>query len=199
MFTGIIQQVGAIESVSLSGGTGTLRIRAAEWTPPLTIGESVAVEGVCLTLTEQRGNTLAFDLLRETLDRTNLGRKKMGDRVNLERALRVGDPLGGHFVTGHVDATGAVRKITPAGRDWILEIACAPEWMAQMIPKGSIAVSGVSLTLVDVMRDGFTVHLIPHTWSNTSLSALRPGDAVNLETDMLGKYVQRLLDARAAH
>ena len=198
MFTGIIQQVGAIESVSLSGGTGTLRIRGAEWTPSLAIGESVAVEGVCLTLTEPRGHTLLFDLLRETLDRTNLGRKKTGDRVNLERALRVGDPLGGHFVTGHVDATGTVRKITPVGRDWILEIQCAPEWMGQMIPKGSIAVSGVSLTLVDVMRDAFTVHLIPHTWSNTSLSALRAGDAVNLETDMLGKYVQRLLDARAS-
>ncbi|HMP74915.1 MAG TPA: riboflavin synthase [Kiritimatiellia bacterium] len=197
MFTGIIQRLGIIESVERSGGHGRLRIRAGDWAPAIELGESIANEGVCLTVTEERKGVLTFDLLKETFDRTNLGAKKTGQRVNLERALRVGDALGGHFVTGHVDGVGRVRKITPVGRDWILEIACAPELMAQMVGKGSIAISGVSLTLVDLQRDGFTVHLIPHTWENTSLSELSPGDAVNLETDMLGKYVQRILSLRA--
>lgn len=196
MFTGIIQRMGVIESIERSGGHGRIRIRAGEWDPAIALGESIAIEGICLTVTEDRKGLLAFDLLKETFDRTNLGEKKGGARVNLERALRVGDPLGGHFVTGHVDGVGRVRKITPVGRDWILEVACDPAMMAQMVGKGSIAVSGVSLTLVDLLRDGFTVHLIPHTWENTSLSELKPGDAVNLETDMIGKYVQRLVALR---
>jgi riboflavin synthase len=129
--------------------------------------------------------------LNETFERTNLGDKRNGQHVNLERALRVGDELGGHFVTGHVDGVGTVRKLTPVGRDWILDSHAAQELLAQMVVKGSIAVAGVSLTLVEVRRDGFTVHLIPHTWAETSLSELRPGDKVNLETDMLGKYVLR--------
>ena len=196
MFTGIIQRLGTVASVDRSGGHGRLHIRTEPWTPALELGESIAVEGVCLTVTGERNGVVSFDLLKETFDRTNLGGKKTGHRVNLERALRVGDALGGHFVTGHVDGVGQVRKITPVGRDWILEINCAPELMAQMVGKGSIALSGVSLTLVDLLRDGFTVHLIPHTWENTSFSELKPGDAVNLETDMLGKYVQRLLALR---
>lgn len=196
MFTGIIQRVGRIESIERSGGHGRLRLNAGAWNPAITVGESIAVEGVCLTVTEDRNGILFFDVLKETFDRTNLGEKKVGARVNVERALRAGDAIGGHFVTGHVDGVGRVRKITPIGRDWILEVQCDPSLMAQMVGKGSIAVSGVSLTLVDLFRDGFTVHLIPHTWANTSLSDLRPGDAVNLETDMIGKYVQRLLSLR---
>lgn len=193
MFTGIIQKLGRVESVEGAGGAGRLSLSAAPWPTPLQIGESIAVEGVCLTLTGRKRDTLQFDLLQETFARTNLGDKRPGHRVNLERALRVGDPLGGHFVTGHVDGVGVVRSITPIGRDWILEVSCDQALMAQMVGKGSIACSGVSLTLVDLRRDAFTVHLIPHTWAETSLSELRPGDKVNLETDMLGKYAQRLL------
>ncbi len=196
MFTGIIQRLGVVETVEHGGGQGRLHVRTEPWTPALERGESIAVEGVCLTVTGDRKGVVTFDVLKETFDRTNLGSKTAGRRVNLERALRVGDPLGGHFVTGHVDGVGRARMITPVGRDRILEIACAPELMAQMVGKGSIAVSGVSLTLVDLMRDGFTVHLIPHTWSNTSFSELKAGDAVNLETDLLGKHVQRLLAQR---
>ncbi|MCS6771884.1 MAG: riboflavin synthase [Kiritimatiellae bacterium] len=198
MFTGIVQRTGEIETLERSGGHGRLRVRAGEWEPSISIGESVAVEGICLTVTEARFGVLSFDVLKETFDRTNLGEKKIGSRVNLERALRAGDPIGGHFVTGHVDGVGRVRKLTPIGRDWILEIGCDPELMMQMVGKGSIAVSGVSLTLVDLFDDGFTVHLIPHTWANTSLSELRPGDAVNLETDMIGKYVQRFVRLRTS-
>lgn len=193
MFTGIIQKTGRIVAVERSGGAGRLSVAAEPWATAVEIGESIAVEGICLTLTGQKHGTLHFDLLQETFARTNLGDKRTGHRVNLERALRVGDPLGGHFVTGHVDGVGTVRTVTPIGRDWILEVASPAELMAQMVGKGSIACSGVSLTLVDLRRDAFTVHLIPHTWAETSLSDLRPGDKVNLETDMLGKYVQRLL------
>jgi riboflavin synthase len=197
MFTGIIQRLGIIERLERNEGHGRLLVRAGSWSPKLDLGESIAVEGVCLTVSDVQEEVLAFDVLKETFDRTNLGEKKVGARVNLERALKVGDLLGGHYVTGHVDGIGRVRKITPVGRDWILEITCDPELMAQMVRKGSIAVSGVSLTLVDLLGDGFTVHLIPHTWANTSLSDLSPGHAVNLETDTIGKYVQRLLSLRA--
>lgn len=198
MFTGIIQKKGRVVAVERSGGPGRLAVAASPWERPLTIGESIAVEGVCLTLTGHRQDVLQFDLLNETFERTNLGDKRNGQHVNLERALRVGDELGGHFVTGHVDGVGTLRKLTPIGRDWILDVACAQELLAQMVVKGSIAVAGVSLTLVEVRRDGFTVHLIPHTWAETSLSELRPGDKVNLETDMLGKYVLRSISQRPA-
>lgn len=193
MFTGIVQGTGTVESVERGGGHGRLLVRAEIWNDPITIGESIAIEGVCLTVTQERNGILYFDLLKETFDRTNLGEKKIGSRVNLERALRVGDSLGGHFVTGHVDGVGRVKRLTPVGRDWILEISCERELLGQMVPKGSIAISGVSLTIVDLNPDSFTVHLIPHTWNITSLSDLRPGDAVNLETDMIGKYILRFL------
>jgi riboflavin synthase len=198
MFTGIVQKKGRIAAVERSGGSGRLSVEASAWDPALVTGESVAIDGVCLTLTGVKGLVMQFDLLKETFDRTHLGARRSGDSVNLERALRVGDALGGHFVTGHVDGVGTVRKITPVGRDWILEVACAPDLLLQMVGKGSIAVAGVSLTIVDLKRDAFTVHLIPHTWESTSLSALQPGQPVNLETDMLGKYVQRILSARTA-
>ncbi|MCO5061313.1 MAG: riboflavin synthase [Kiritimatiellae bacterium] len=196
MFTGIIQKLGSVEDVQHRGSHGQLRVRGGAWDPPLVLGESIAVEGVCLTVTCEPGEVITFDLLKETFDRTNLGSKGVGDRVNLERALRMGDALGGHFVTGHVDGTGHVRRITPVGRDHIIEVACAAKWMAQMVGKGSIAVCGVSLTLVDLMPDGFSVHLIPHTWENTTLGDLKLGSPVNLETDMLGKYVERAIALR---
>lgn len=197
MFTGIIQRMGVVEAIERSGGHGRLRVAAGSWSPAIELGESVAIEGVCLTVAEERAHILTFDVLQETFERTNLGDKKRGQRINLERALRVGDALGGHFVTGHVDGVGRVRKIAPLGRDWVLEVTAPPDLIAQLVRKGSVAVSGVSLTIVDLTRETFTVHLIPHTWHQTSLSALQPGDAVNLETDMIGKYVQRFLSARA--
>jgi riboflavin synthase len=187
MFAGIIENMGEI--VGLKAGRMTMRCRP--WPTPLRRGESIAVNGVCLTLTAWKKNDLFFDLLAETLKRTNLGEKRRGQHVNLERSRRVGDSIGGHFVTGHVDGKGRVRSVKRVKRDWILEISCSKKLMAGMVEKGSIAVDGVSLTVVDVFKDGFTVHLIPHTWKETSLSELRVGDAVNLETDMIGKYVLR--------
>ena len=192
MFTGLIQQVGRLEQVSFQGAAGRLAL-SARFDAPLQIGESIAVNGACLTLVEQRGETLVFDVLRETFDKTALRDKGPGSPLNLERALRVGDPLGGHLVSGHVDGTGDVLRIESAGRDKVLVVA-APALIAEIVPKGSIAIDGISLTVVEVSpTDGtFSVHVIPHTWSQTALSALAPGARVNLETDMIGKYVRTM-------
>jgi len=168
-------------------------VRAGNWNPALTLGESVAVQGICLTVAAVASETVVFDVLEETLARTNLSAKPSGALLNLERALRVGDALGGHLVTGHVDATGTVRWIRSVGRDREVRIACAAEWLAGMVPKGSVALDGVSLTIVDLNADSFSVHIIPHTWQATSFSRLAVGDAVNIETDILGKYVARYL------
>ena len=198
MFTGLVQQVGRLERISFQGDAGRLEL-SARFDAPLQIGESVAVNGACLTLVEQRGETLVFDVLRETFDKTALRDKVPGAPLNLERALRLGDPLGGHLVSGHVDGTGDVRRIEAAGRDKVLAVA-APALIAEIVPKGSIAIDGISLTVVDVVScDGtFSVHVIPHTWSQTALSALAPGARVNLETDLIGKYVRTMTAAAAA-
>jgi len=198
MFTGLVQQVGRLERISFQGDAGRLEL-SARFDAPLQIGESVAVNGACLTLVEQRGETLVFDVLRETFDKTALRDKVPGAPLNLERALRLGDPLGGHLVSGHVDGTGDVRRIEAAGRDKVLAVA-APALIAEIVPKGSIAIDGISLTVVDVVScDGtFSVHVIPHTWSQTALSALAPGARVNLETDLIGKYVRTMAASTAS-
>ena len=144
-------------------------------------------------MAECHGADTAFDVLRETFSRTSLGQKGVGDVLNLERALRVGDSLGGHMVTGHVDGVGYVRSLQRQGGDWVLEVACVRELLDDMVPKGSVAMDGVSLTIANFRDDSFIVHIIPHTWDFTSCSTLRVGDAVNIETDVLGKYVRRLL------
>lgn len=198
MFTGLVQQVGRLERISFQGDAGWLEL-SARFDAPLQIGESVAVNGACLTLVEQRGETLVFDVLRETFDKTALRDKSPGAPLNLERALRLGDPLGGHLVSGHVDGTGDVRRIETAGRDKVLVVA-APKLIAEIVPKGSIAIDGISLTVVDVSpaEGTFSVHVIPHTWSQTALSALAPGARVNLETDMIGKYVRTMATSTAS-
>ena len=198
MFTGLVQQVGRLEQVSFQGEAGRLAL-AARFSAPLQIGESVAVNGACLTLVEQHGEKLVFDVLRETFDKTSLRDKAPGAPLNLERALRMGDPLGGHLVSGHVDGTGEVRRIESAGRDKVLVVA-APALIAEIVPKGSIAIDGISLTVVEVsVAEGtFSVHVIPHTWSQTALSSLAVGARVDLETDMIGKYVRTMTAAAAA-
>lgn len=198
MFTGLIQKTGELVRVDVAGEAGRLELRTTAWPEAFVCGESVAVQGVCLTLTEARGGVLTFDVLKETLKRTCLGDKVVGARLNLERALRVGDPMGGHMVTGHVDGTGVVKTITRVGRDWAIEVECPVELIKGMVPKGSVTCDGISLTLVDVKQGAFSVHIIPHTWANTSLSDLRKGDRINLETDVIGKYVRRQMDAGGA-
>ncbi len=193
MFTGLVQTVGNLQGIEFDGEAGRLML-SAQFAAPLQTGESIAVNGACLTLVEHDRNRLVFDVLRETFDKTSLRDKRPGSPLNLERALRVGDPLGGHWVSGHVDATGRLRSIGDAGRDKILAVE-VPGLIMEMVPKGSIATDGVSLTLVDVdsASGTFTAHVIPHTWNQTALSSLAPGDRVNLETDLIGKYVRAAL------
>jgi riboflavin synthase len=194
MFSGIVQKKGRIENVERDGGSGRLYVRTPPWEPSLTVGESVAVEGVCLTLVQDAGGVLRFDLLNETFERTNLGEKGKGAHVNLERALRMGDALGGHFVSGHVDGVGRVVAFEPRGGDWILKVGCPKSLLRDMVPKGSVSCDGISLTIVDLLPDAFTVHIIPHTYDVTSISELKHGSAVNIETDMLGKFVRRIVE-----
>jgi riboflavin synthase len=198
MFTGLVQHVGHMDHVQFQGDAGRLAL-TAPIDAPLVLGESIAVDGACLTLVEHAPPRLVFDVLHETFDKTSLRHKSPGAPLNLERALRMGDPIGGHLVSGHVDGTGTVRRIGSAGRDFVLEIH-APDLVPDMVPKGSIAIDGVSLTLVDVAYapGTFTVHVIPHTWTHTALAALQPGSPVNLETDMIGKYVRAALAAQTS-
>jgi riboflavin synthase len=169
---------------------------AAPFAVELAPGESVAVNGACLTVTARDAAACRFQAGPETLRRTNLGGLRPGDRVNLERSLRVGDRLGGHFVQGHIDGVGRIDRRVPDGEWETVWFACPAELAAQMVSKGSAAVDGVSLTLVDVEAERFSVALIPHTLANTTLGFKRPGDPVNLETDLLAKYVQKCLSAQ---
>jgi riboflavin synthase len=203
MFTGLVEALGRVERVAEenSGRRLTLAWPGLGGTgDPLAVGESVAVNGCCLTVVEAErdGDRFVVQAGPETLLRTNLGDKAAGDVVNLERALRVGDRLGGHFVQGHVDTTAALRERRPDGEWEFLAFELDPGWTALMVPKGSIAVDGVSLTLVDVTPGGFSVMLIPHTLAVTTLGTLRPGGRVNIETDMLAKHVQKLVSGQWA-
>jgi riboflavin synthase len=192
MFTGIVRELGTVEAFDGS----RLAVVAKETAASAAVGDSVAVAGVCLTVVEAAEGRLAFDVVPETLGRTALGRLESGSEVNLEPSLRVGDRLGGHVVQGHVDAVGRVRSVMPEGdgrRVWI----DAPETVVRYcIEKGSIAVDGVSLTVAAFDDEGFEVALIPHTLAVTTLGRLEPGDNVNLEADVLGKVVERLVAER---
>ena len=192
MFTGIVRELGTVDAFDGS----RLVVAAPETAATAEIGDSVAVAGVCLTVVANEDGRLAFDAVPETLSRTALGGLRPGDAVNVEPSLRVGDQLGGHVVQGHVDAVGRVRSVTPEGegrRVWV----DAPETVVRYcIEKGSIAVDGVSLTVAAFDDDGFEVALIPHSLAVTTLGSLEPGDQVNLEADVLGKVVERLLAER---
>lgn len=195
MFTGLIETTGILAERSYQGRAGRLTLAVDAWrTEPIRIGDSIAVEGVCLTVTHRNAETLSFDVLEETFRRTNLGRKPDGARMNLERALALGDRLGGHIVNGHVDGVGEVVQVSAAGRDWVLGIHCDPELAQGLVYKGCLCCNGVSLTVAALTQNGLEVHLIPETWRVTSLCDLQPGDPVNLEIDIVAKYVRRHLD-----
>ncbi len=197
MFTGLVQQMGRLSRVEMSSGSGRLVVEACLEGPPCVRGESIAVQGVCLTLVEFNDSHLQFDVLRETFERSGLGRRKIGQRLNIERALRLGDPLGGHIVTGHIDGVGQVKNVRRIARDRVLEISCGEELLKDMVPKGSVACDGVSLTIADLKDDVFTVHIIPHTWESTAFSELTTGAEVNVETDVLGKYSRRVMEGKS--
>ena len=199
MFTGLVEKLGRVEQVSEENSGRRLTLAwpgLSRSRDPFVLGESVAVNGCCLTVVETQsgGDLFVVQAGPETLVRTNLGDKSPGDPVNLERALRVGDRLGGHFVQGHVDAKAVLRERRPDGEWEFLGFDLDPEWDPLMVPKGSIAIDGVSLTLVDVAPGRFSVMLIPHTLTVTTLGTLRPGDLVNIELDMLAKHVRKLMN-----
>jgi len=196
MFTGIIEELGNVQVVQTLKEGAELAI-AASWCSELTIGESVAINGVCLTVIDRNAQQFRVQAGFETLRRTNLGSLHVGDYVNLERALRVGDRLGGHFVSGHVDTVAEISARTCHGDFELFEFQIAPEWTRQMVPKGSIAIDGISLTLVEVATERFSVMLIPHTLAVTTLGIKHVGAVVNVETDLLAKYVQKQLTFQA--
>jgi riboflavin synthase len=200
VFTGIVRERGLVASLDGNradgggghGGSLRLVVNAPETAAAAAVGDSISVSGVCLTITEARDGALAFDAVPETLRRTSLASLTAGDAVNLEPALRAGEPLGGHYVQGHVDGVGTVRSVEPEGDDVQAWIDAPPALLRYLVEKGSIAVDGVSLTVAAVADTGFAVALIPHTLAETTLGALAPGDTVNLEVDILAKYVERL-------
>jgi riboflavin synthase len=189
VFTGLVQDVGTVVSFA----DGRLAIDAPGVARRVQVGDSVAVDGVCLTVVARRDSSLDFQAVPETLARTALGALGRGTRVNLEGALRAGDPLGGHYVQGHVDGVGAVRSVAPEGEGKRVWFDAPPELLRYVVEKGSVAVQGTSLTVAGVDEAGFAVALIPHTLEATTLGLLGAGDLVNLETDVLAKYVEKLL------
>ena len=193
MFTGLVEALGRVMHVEDEGPGRRLRLAWPGFGGAFELGESIAVNGCCLTVVASEGVSFDVQAGPETLLRTNLGKKCPGDPVNLERSLRVGDRLGGHFVQGHVDTTADLLGRRPDGEWEFLEFRVDPGWTPLMVPKGSIAVDGVSLTLVEVGPDRFSIMLIPHTLAATTLGTLKPGDLVNIEADMLAKHVAKLL------
>ncbi len=193
MFTGLIEGVGRVVSIQKKGPDAVLVIEAPFEMTGTRLGDSIAVSGACLTVTRLEGNVFAADVSAETLGKTNLGRLKPGDKVNLERALKLGERLGGHLVSGHIDARAELIAREEVGGSIRLRYRLAPELLRYVIPKGSISVDGVSLTVNTVGRDYFEVNIIPHTAAKTTLGLNKPGELVNIETDLIGKYVERLL------
>ena len=196
MFTGIVENSGVIEALDRSPEGGRLRIRVPELAPHLAISGSIAVNGCCLTVIEKTAEWFAADLSGETLRRTAFGEMKPGARVNLERPLTAGKEFGGHFVQGHVDGVGRVKRLTPEGDNWWLGVRVPEEIERYVAMKGSIAIDGISLT-VAALRDGVAeLAVIPFTYAQTNIRGMCAGDAVNIEGDILAKYVERMLDAR---
>ncbi|HEV7133197.1 MAG TPA: riboflavin synthase [Gaiellaceae bacterium] len=193
MFTGIVRERGRVAGIDGGADGVRLRVAAPETAEGVAIGDSVAVSGVCLTVVALGGGEISFDAVPETLSRTALGRLAAGDDVNVEPALRVGDALGGHVMQGHVDGVGRVRSVEPEGDGRRIWLDAAPEIVRYCVEKGSIAVDGVSLTVAALDTAGFAVALIPHTLAETTLGSLAAGDPVNLEVDVLAKYVERLV------
>ncbi len=192
MFTGIVRERGRVVSAEANSGGMHLRVEARETAAAARPGDSIAVAGCCLTATAVEDGSLEFDAVPETVARTNLGRLAEGAEVNLEPALRAGEPLGGHFVQGHVDGVGRVRALEPEGEGERLSLELDPELLRYCVQKGSLTVEGVALTVAALDEDGLEIALVPFTLRETTLSALRTGDEVNVEVDLLAKYAERL-------
>jgi len=201
MFTGIVEETGTVERIKPSAKAIELTVRAQVCGRGLKLGASLAINGCCLTVvklaTRGKFKLASFDLLKETWERTNLQFARKGSLVNLERPLRTDGNLGGHFVTGHIDGVGTITRWERLGQDHALDIAAPPEVMRYVVHKGSIAVDGISLTVAGVQDQGFRIWIIPHTFEVTALRDRKVGDALNLEADLIGKYVEKFVTARS--
>jgi len=199
MFTGLVESTASVLSLEEKGQSARLLLHSPTLAPQVALGDSIAINGCCLTVAaiDLPAATLAFDLLAQTLRVTSLGDLSPGSLVNLERAMQIGDRFGGHFVQGHVDATVTVLEWLPQGQDHQLTVTLPPEHRGLVIPKGSVCLDGISLTAAEVTPDSITCWIIPHTIQMTHLKTLTPGRRLNIEFDMLGKYVQNLLAARS--
>ncbi|MCF6093481.1 riboflavin synthase [Microaerobacter geothermalis] len=196
MFTGIIEEVGLVKGIQKKGKTIQLAIEAKKIMEGLKLGDSISVNGTCLTVTHFGYGTCLFDVMPETVDKTNLNQLTIGSPVNLERAMLFDGRFGGHFVSGHVDGMGTIQQITPYENAVLFTIKVSEELLKYMIPKGSVAVDGISLTIVQLLKEAFTISIIPHTLKETTLGKRKIGDVVNIECDLLGKYLYHFLQTK---
>lgn len=187
MFSGIVEELGELKKISKRGNVTLFEIQAKKIMEDVFIGDSISANGVCLTIIKKESGILGFDVMPQTLKVTNLGALRLKDKVNLERALRIGDRLSGHFVTGHIDSTGIIRRKSYIKDNLSFEIVIPAKFMHYVLPRGSIAIDGISLTIVDKSSNTFTVYIIPHTLQNTTLGFKGPSDKVNIEFDILAK------------
>lgn len=197
VFTGIIEETGVVEILDLKGRSGTIRIKARKVLEGTKIGDSIAVNGICLTVVTFDETGFSADVMSETVKRSSLSECKPGTKVNLERAMALGERFGGHIVSGHIDGTGVIRELKRDENAIRIRIGAPPEILRLIVSKGSIAIDGISLTVAELSDDTFTVSVIPHTGEETTLTSKKPGALVNLENDVIGKYVERLMGASA--
>jgi riboflavin synthase len=197
MFTGLVEEKGKLINKIKTGEGLRLVLTAQKVFDDLEIGSSISVNGVCLTVVELKKDSFAVDTIEETLKKTNLGRLNINDNVNLERPLKVDARLGGHFVLGHVDTTGIIESVNELSNSHFITISYPESFKQYLIYVGSVAIDGVSMTVAEVNNNSFSVGIIPHTWSETVFSDKKPGDSVNLEFDVLGKYVEKIMEGKA--
>ena len=193
MFTGIVRELGVVVEAEEAGGGRALAVRAPATASHMRVGDSIAIDGCCLTATEVADGTIRFQAVPETIARSTLGTLQRDEQVNVEPAIRAGEELGGHYVQGHVDAVGRIRSVEAEGQGLRVVVEAPEAVLRYCVEKGSVTVDGVSLTVAELANDVFSVALVPHTLEATTLAALRPGQAVNLEADVLAKYVERLV------
>lgn len=197
MFTGIIEELGTVKSLNMSGNSGSINIKAHKVLEKTQIGDSIAVNGICLTVTTLQPDGFTADVMAETVRRSSLGSAKAGDKVNLERAMSAEGRFGGHIVSGHIDGTGTIMEYRKEENAVWLTIGTSAEILELIVEKGSICIDGISLTVAAVSDSDFSVSIIPHTGEETTLLKKKPGDKVNLENDVVGKYVQKLLGLKS--
>jgi riboflavin synthase len=197
MFTGLIEEIGVVSDISRGVSSARIIIAASGIAADTAIGDSISVSGVCLTVVSKEETSLAFEAIPETLSRSALKAIGPSDRVNLERAVAAGQRMGGHFVQGHVDGTGTLKSLRVEDNARVLTVTCGSDLLRYMVSKGSVALDGISLTLVDVTRDAFTVWIIPHTWEQTCLQFRKSGNEMNIEVDMIARHIEKLMTERS--